>query len=162
MAFTSASSPSHRTTGLSRPPVRQSTVIRSDVDHTFDVFVRMIGVWWPVEPLSGGKDRVRDITVERRLGGRIYESGTTPPRDGAATPLAVDASCTPGSVTVKRAATHTYAAPGAYQAVLILATVPCAGPSGGQPFVPGMIHGAEIKACAVVGPSTGTKAACPQ
>lgn len=74
MAFTSASSPSHRTTGLSRPPVRQSTVVRSDVDHTFDAFVRMIGVWWPVEPLSIGKDRVRDITVGRGVGGRIYET----------------------------------------------------------------------------------------
>jgi uncharacterized protein YndB with AHSA1/START domain len=68
------------TTVLSRPPVRQSTIVRSDIDHTFEAFVRMIGAWWPVEPLSIGGDRVRDVTVEQRLGGRVYETwddGTT-------------------------------------------------------------------------------------
>ena len=67
-------------TPLRRPPVRQSTVVRSDVDHTFEVFVRTIGIWWPVQPFSAGQDRVRDVTVERRVGGRVYETwhdGTT-------------------------------------------------------------------------------------
>ena len=65
---------------LGAPPVRQSTIVRSDVEHTFEAFVRMIGSWWPVEPLSIGQDRVRDVTVEQRLGGRVYETwddGTT-------------------------------------------------------------------------------------
>jgi len=61
-------------TALRRPPVRQSTVVRSDVGHTFDTFVRTIGVWWPVTPFSAGRDRVRDVTFERRLGGRVYET----------------------------------------------------------------------------------------
>ena len=63
-----------------RPPVRQSTVVRSDVEHTFAAFVRTIGAWWPVCPLSLGKERVRDVTVEQHLGGRVYETwddGTT-------------------------------------------------------------------------------------
>jgi uncharacterized protein YndB with AHSA1/START domain len=67
-------------TPLRRPPVRQSTVVRSDLDHTFDVFVRTIGIWWPVQPFSAGQDRVRDVTVEPRAGGRVYETwqdGTT-------------------------------------------------------------------------------------
>jgi hypothetical protein len=59
---------------LRRPPVRQDTVVRSDIDHTFEVFVRTIGVWWPVHPFSSGRDRVRDVTVEQRVGGRVYET----------------------------------------------------------------------------------------
>ena len=67
-------------TPLRRPPVRQSTVVRSDLNHTFEVFVRTIGTWWPVQPFSAGQDRVRDVTVEPRAGGRVYETwqdGTT-------------------------------------------------------------------------------------
>ena len=59
---------------VDRPPVRQSTLVRSDVTHTFDVFVRTIGTWWPVRPFSRGQDRVRDVTFERRRGGRVYET----------------------------------------------------------------------------------------
>ena len=46
-------------TPLRRPPVRQSVHVRSDIRPTFDTFVRTIGTWWPVQPLSAGKDRVR-------------------------------------------------------------------------------------------------------
>ncbi len=77
----SAAEPSpRRTTAVGRPPVRQSTVVRCDVAHTFDAFVRTIGAWWPVCPLSIGKERVRDVTVEQHLRGRVYETwddGTT-------------------------------------------------------------------------------------
>ena len=59
---------------LRRPPVRQSTLVRSDRAHTFDTFVRTIGIWWPVTPFSAGQDRVRDVTFERREGGRVYET----------------------------------------------------------------------------------------
>ncbi len=61
-------------TPLRPTPVRQSTLVRSDVAHTFDTFVRTIGSWWPVQPYSAGKDRVRDLTIEPRLGGRVYET----------------------------------------------------------------------------------------
>lgn len=67
---------------LRRPPVRQATVVRSDLAHTFDVFVRTIGVWWPVNPFSAGQGKVRDVTIEPRAGGRVYETwrdGTTVP-----------------------------------------------------------------------------------
>jgi uncharacterized protein YndB with AHSA1/START domain len=59
---------------LRRPPVRQSTLVRSDIGHTFEVFVRTIGSWWPVDPFSAGRDRVRDITIEPGAGGRVYET----------------------------------------------------------------------------------------
>jgi hypothetical protein len=60
-------------TMLRRPPVRQSTLVRSNAPHTFDTFVSTIGSWWPVQPISAGKDKVRDIALEQRLGGRVYE-----------------------------------------------------------------------------------------
>jgi hypothetical protein len=60
-------------TPLRRPPVRQSVVVRAPLRHTFETFVRTIGIWWPVQPFSGGKERVRDITLEQREGGRVYE-----------------------------------------------------------------------------------------
>ena len=62
------------------PPVRQSTLVRSDLAHTFDTFVRAIGAWWPTNPYSAGGPRTRDVTVEPRRGGRVYETwadGTT-------------------------------------------------------------------------------------
>ena len=63
-----------------RPPVRQSTLVRSDLHHVFDVFVRTIGTWWPLQPMSQGRERVRDVTIEPCAGGRVYETwddGTT-------------------------------------------------------------------------------------
>jgi Activator of Hsp90 ATPase homolog 1-like protein len=61
-------------TALRRPPVRQSTLVRAGIEHTFGTFVTTIGAWWPVQPFSAGKDRVRDITIEQRPGGRVYET----------------------------------------------------------------------------------------
>jgi hypothetical protein len=57
-----------------RPPVRQSVLVRTPRAHTFETFVGTMGTWWPVNPFSAGKDRVRDVTVERHVGGRVYET----------------------------------------------------------------------------------------
>lgn len=59
---------------LRRPPVRQSTVVRASVRHTFGTFVTKMGAWWPVQPFSAGRDRVREVTLEQRQGGRVYET----------------------------------------------------------------------------------------
>lgn len=59
---------------LRKPPVRQAVLVRSDVRHTFDTFVATISAWWPVQPFSCGQDRVRQVTIEPRLGGRVYET----------------------------------------------------------------------------------------
>jgi hypothetical protein len=61
-------------TRLARPPVRAATFVRSGVAHTFEAFVRTLGVWWPAATLSAGKDRVRAITLEPSLGGRVFET----------------------------------------------------------------------------------------
>ncbi len=68
-----SSETSGRVVSSQRPPVRCSTTVRSDREHTFDVFVRAIGVWWPADPFSAGRDRVRDITIEHRFGGQVSE-----------------------------------------------------------------------------------------
>lgn len=74
--MTAADKPNGQTvvTALRRPPVRQFTLVRAGAAHTFDTFVATIGAWWPVQPFSAGKDRVRDVTIERRPGGRVYET----------------------------------------------------------------------------------------
>lgn len=59
---------------LRPPPIRQATLVRSDVAHTFHTFVRTIGTWWPVNPFSRGGEQVRDVTVEPRHGGRVFET----------------------------------------------------------------------------------------
>lgn len=59
---------------LRRPPIRQSTVVRSGREHTFDVFVDTIADWWPLQPYSLGGERVRDVAFDRRTGGRVHET----------------------------------------------------------------------------------------
>jgi len=74
--MTAAGKPGARpvVTALRRPPVRQSTLVRASAQHTFGTFIATIGAWWPVQPFSAGKDRVRDVTIERQQGGRVYET----------------------------------------------------------------------------------------
>lgn len=65
---------------LAAPPIRQVTLVRAPAEHTFGVFVRRIGEWWPVASISVGGARVRDVTMEPQLGGRLVETwddGTT-------------------------------------------------------------------------------------
>jgi hypothetical protein len=35
--------------------------------------VATIGTWWP-RPVSAGRDRVRDVTMDQHRGGRVYET----------------------------------------------------------------------------------------
>jgi uncharacterized protein YndB with AHSA1/START domain len=65
---------------LGRPPVRQAVHVRGELEHTFKTFVGRMRAWWPVDPFSAGKQRVKQITLEPREGGRVYETwddGTT-------------------------------------------------------------------------------------
>jgi uncharacterized protein YndB with AHSA1/START domain len=68
-----STTPRAEVTPLRRPPIRQATTVRSDRAHTFDVFVATIGQWWPLQPYSAGKERVREVHVEPRLSGRVFE-----------------------------------------------------------------------------------------
>lgn len=53
--------------------LRRHHQLPGDLQHTFGTFVTKIGAWWPVQPFSAGRDRVREVTVEQRRGGRVYE-----------------------------------------------------------------------------------------
>ncbi|WP_308465332.1 SRPBCC domain-containing protein [Rathayibacter soli] len=54
--------------------MHQSVLVRSGLEHTFAVFVREIGSWWPLRPFSIGTTSVRTVTFEQSLGGRVYET----------------------------------------------------------------------------------------
>jgi len=54
-------------------PIRQTTNVRSDRDHVFSVFVRRLADWWPLQSHSLGQEKVAEVHVEERLGGRVYE-----------------------------------------------------------------------------------------
>ena len=56
-----------------RPPIRQATVVRRDVAHTFSSFVTTIGRWWPLRPISADPGRAVDVVFEQHLGGSVYE-----------------------------------------------------------------------------------------
>jgi uncharacterized protein YndB with AHSA1/START domain len=61
-------------------PIRISVVVDAPAERAFDVFTRDIGSWWPVATHSIERDRVTDIVMECREGGRILEvhaDGTT-------------------------------------------------------------------------------------
>jgi hypothetical protein len=65
---------------LRRPPIRQSTMVGSTRQHTFDVFTRRMADWWPVVPFSSGGERVRSIRLEETVGGEVaevWDDGTT-------------------------------------------------------------------------------------
>ena len=59
---------------FARPPIHQATTVRVARAAAFDGFVRTIGRWWPVQPFSAGGDRVRDVLVDGRPGGRVVET----------------------------------------------------------------------------------------
>jgi hypothetical protein len=70
----STTEPIASVTAIRRPAVHASTLVRSDVEHTFQVFVRTIATWWPVQRLSAGGGRVHNVTFERQVGGHVYET----------------------------------------------------------------------------------------
>ena len=61
-------------TPMHRPPIRQSTTVRSSAEHTFAVFVRTLDQWWPLRTHSRGQEQVVGVTFEERVGGRVYET----------------------------------------------------------------------------------------
>src|SRR5262249_38096841 len=53
--------------------VRKRIVGGGDGERAFDVFTRRVGTWWPLHTHSIGGDRIVEVVVEERVGGRIYE-----------------------------------------------------------------------------------------
>ena len=60
--------------------LQRTTLVRSSAEHVFDVFTGRLSQWWPRVPYSLGGERVVDMTLDGRVGGRVsdtWDDGTT-------------------------------------------------------------------------------------
>ncbi len=53
--------------------IKKSVVVDFAPERAFDLFTARVADWWPVSSHSCGGDRVRDVVLEPRAGGRLYE-----------------------------------------------------------------------------------------
>jgi uncharacterized protein YndB with AHSA1/START domain len=53
--------------------VRESVLVDASPEEAFTFFTSRMGEWWPLELASYGGERARDIFLEPRVGGRLYE-----------------------------------------------------------------------------------------
>jgi uncharacterized protein YndB with AHSA1/START domain len=53
--------------------VRKSVVVAAPVERAWDVFTDKLATWWPLDTHSIGKERIEEMVLERREGGRLYE-----------------------------------------------------------------------------------------
>lgn len=53
--------------------IRKSVVVDFAPDEAFELFTARIASWWPVATHSYGGEDVRDVVLEPRAGGRLYE-----------------------------------------------------------------------------------------
>ena len=62
-------------------PVVKAVEVNCSAEEAFVIFTERIGSWWPYEKThSVGEGKVASVTMECRLGGRVYETwgdGTT-------------------------------------------------------------------------------------
>ena len=59
--------------GIAVEPVHKTLVVGCSPERAFEVFTREIGSWWPLHRHSIGEDRVVEVVVEERAGGRVFE-----------------------------------------------------------------------------------------
>jgi uncharacterized protein YndB with AHSA1/START domain len=60
-------------TGTIKPaPVRKRLEVAADPALAFQVFTSSMGSWWPKSHSIGKKDRLADLVIEPRVGGRWY------------------------------------------------------------------------------------------
>jgi len=54
--------------------IRKSVTVRCAPEKAFRAFTRDIGRWWPIDKgFSYGGERAKEIFLDDRLGGRLYE-----------------------------------------------------------------------------------------
>lgn len=56
------------------PPVRHSIVVEAPREHAFDVFTQGIDTWW-FRDHHIGKEALKEVVMEPREGGRVFERG---------------------------------------------------------------------------------------
>lgn len=61
------------TTAANLAPVVKTLDVEAPLEIAFRVFTEEIAAWWPTRTHSLREDRVLDIVLEGRIGGRIYE-----------------------------------------------------------------------------------------
>ena len=54
--------------------VRSSVTVKLPRDEAFRLFTERIGAWWPLSRHSVYEDEAVGVTMEPRVGGRLYES----------------------------------------------------------------------------------------
>lgn len=53
--------------------IHKTVRVEVPIETAFETFTRGIGSWWPVATHSVFKERVRQLVLEERAGGRVYE-----------------------------------------------------------------------------------------
>ena len=53
--------------------IRKTVLVDFTPEEAFDLFTARIASWWPVRTHSYGGDDVKDVVLEPRVGGRLYE-----------------------------------------------------------------------------------------
>ena len=54
-------------------PVRESVRVTTAIEETFRLFTDAIACWWPVERYSVSQERTRNVVLEPRVGGALFE-----------------------------------------------------------------------------------------
>ena len=54
-------------------PVRESVRVTTSLEETFQLFTDGIASWWPVERYSVSQERTRNVVLEPRVGGALFE-----------------------------------------------------------------------------------------
>ena len=53
--------------------IRKTVLVDFTPAEAFDLFTARIASWWPVRTHSYGGENVKDVVLEPRVGGRLYE-----------------------------------------------------------------------------------------
>jgi hypothetical protein len=61
------------------PPVEKSVLLPCAPARAFEAFTAEIAQWWPLATHSIGQEKATRVTIEPRVGGRVYETAA----DGA-------------------------------------------------------------------------------
>jgi uncharacterized protein YndB with AHSA1/START domain len=56
------------------PPLEKSVHVPCAPDRAFQAFTAEIAQWWPLSTHSVAQGRARSVTIEPRVGGRIFET----------------------------------------------------------------------------------------
>ena len=54
-------------------PLRKSVTVPRTVEEAFEIFTARLGSWWPKETHSISQARTRDVVVEPKVGGALFE-----------------------------------------------------------------------------------------